>query len=150
MNEPTVVGVIADTHNRLPVQAVSVLTGCDLILHAGDVCEAGVLEELREVAPVVAVRGNNDLGLDSLPWEWRGVLRGVRFAMTHIPPGRAPSGCDWLIVGHTHRPQDEVREGVRWFNPGSAGLANKGKPRSVARLVWRGSGWEPELHVLNS
>jgi putative phosphoesterase len=150
MEEPRTIGVIADTHDRLPARVLELLSGVDVILHAGDVCSRDILDQLAGLAPVAAARGNNDVDLPELPWEVRRTFRGVRFVMIHIPPGQAPPDCDWLIVGHTHRPQNEVVDGVRWFNPGSAGLANKGKPRSVAVLHWRNEAWEPTLHVLNS
>jgi putative phosphoesterase len=144
------VAVISDTHDRWLPEAVELVRGSDLILHVGDVCAPGVLAAIAGVAPVVAVRGNNDAELDELPMERRVDLNGVRVAMVHIPPRCAPGACDWLLVGHTHRPMDEMRNGVRWLNPGSAGLANKGAPRSLLLLDWSDGAWVVRLHVLRS
>mgnify|MGYP000005850643 CR=1 FL=1 len=142
--------VISDTHDRVLPEVLEQLRGSDLVLHVGDVCGPGALEELSRVAPLLAVRGNNDWELDTLPMERRVDLNGVRVAMVHIPPRRAPRACDWLLVGHTHQPMDEMRDGVRWINPGSAGLANKGAPKSLLLLDWDGGAWVVRLHVLNS
>ncbi len=141
------IGVIADTHDRFDPRIPELFAGVDRILHAGDICGQWVLDELYALAPVTVVLGNNDC-LSGLREVERPVLNGVRFHMVHIPPRRPPAHADWLVFGHTHVPMDTAREGVRWFNPGSAGMANKGAPRSVAVLHWRGGAWEPELTVL--
>jgi len=142
------IGVISDTHNRLDSKVLDIFCGVDLILHAGDVCKTEILEKLGTVAPVVAVLGNND-SLPSLRIKERRELNGVRFEIIHIFPPRIPDDTDWLIFGHTHVPCDETVKGVRLFNPGSAGLANKGAPRSVALLTWDGNKWESEFTLLD-
>jgi len=128
--------VLADTHaprrwRSCPPRVAGHLRGADLILHAGDVCTAGVLDELAAYAPVLAVRGNND-GPDVAAWGARDTLEtdlgGLRLAMIHDSgpkAGRAarlrhrfPS-ADLVVFGHSHIPLDQVAGGQRILNPGS-------------------------------
>lgn len=137
------IGVISDTHGLLRPEAKEALRGSDLILHAGDVCGFEVVEELRKVAPVTAVRGNNDHD----PWGSRlpetvtVEIGGVRIHMLHdlhqlaIDP--LAEGVKVVIVGHSHQPMRELRQGVLHFNPGSAGPRRFRLPISVGRLVVR-------------
>ena len=131
------IGVISDTHGLLRPEAVRALRGSALIVHAGDVGTADVLEALRAVAPVVAVRGNNDHG------PWARALRetetievaGTRVLVIHdvkTLPGRATAGVDVVIAGHSHQPSIGVRDGVLFLNPGSAGPRRFTLPVSVA------------------
>lgn len=128
--------VVSDTHAPLrwrgvPESLVEPLGRCDVILHAGDVCEPGVLDELSTFAPVHAVLGNND-GEDVARW---GVpltreleLEGVRIAMIHIAGAKQGRGrrmgqlfphADIVVFGHSHNPVDVVEDGTHLFNPGS-------------------------------
>ena len=134
------IGVIADTHGLLRPQAVEALQGSALIIHAGDVGRPEILDELRRIAPVIAVRGNVDRGTwaDSLPLSETVEHDGVRLYVLHIiedldldPP---TAGFRAVISGHTHRPQIETRNGVLYFNPGSAGPHRFDLPVSVGRL----------------
>ncbi len=101
---------------------------------------------LRGLAPnLVVVLGNNDWGLSS-PLTLDLERGGERFHLVHIPPRETPEGEGWLLHGHTHVPRDERVGGRRVFNPGSAGLANKGAPLSVAILERReGKPFVPSL-----
>lgn len=134
------VGVISDTHGQLPPAAARALAGVDRILHAGDVGEGCVLEELEAIAPVTAVRGNCDHGprVSRLPAVANGTVGGVRFVVAHqkadalramLQPGAG--GVALVVSGHTHRPHLERRGGVVFLNPGSAS-AGRGAPESVA------------------
>ena len=129
------IGVIADTHDRWIPRVAELFRDVDEIWHLGDVCQEPILDELRAINPrLTVVLGNNDFTLDypvSLNLE-RG---GERFHLIHILPRRLPPGSNWLLFGHTHRPADEVHNGVHLFNPGSAGRANKGAPVSVGFLT---------------
>jgi putative phosphoesterase len=129
------IGVIADTHDRWLPRVAELFGKVDEIWHLGDVCDEPILDRLRAINPRLSVvLGNNDTALDypvTLDLE-RG---GERFHLIHILPRRMPPESDWLLFGHTHRPADEMHEGVHLFNPGSAGLANKGAPTSVGFLV---------------
>lgn len=128
--------VLSDTHaprrwKGVPVALLEPLQRCDLILHAGDVCLPGVLDELSAFAPVHAVRGNND-GDDVAAWgatmEMELELEGVRLAMIHIAGlkqgrgrrmGRQFPDADIVVFGHSHMPVDMVEDGTHLFNPGS-------------------------------
>lgn len=140
----TRIGVISDTHGLLRPEAIAALRGSDLILHAGDVCGFDVVEDLRAIAPVTVVRGNNDHD----PWGSRlpetatVEVGGVRILVLHdlhdlaIDP-RA-EGFAVVVAGHSHEPQRERRDGVLFFNPGSAGPRRFRLPVTVGRLVVRG------------
>jgi putative phosphoesterase len=135
-----ILGVISDTHGLVRAEALEALAGVEQILHAGDVGALEVLAALARIAPVVAVRGNNDEG----PWAKR--LRqtetitivGVRILMLHdvkelrVDPGAA--GVSAVIAGHSHRPAVEERGGVLFFNPGSAGPRRFKLPVAVGKL----------------
>ncbi|MFQ3670371.1 MAG: YfcE family phosphodiesterase [Verrucomicrobiia bacterium] len=126
------IGVVADTHNRVPPRVLEAFDGVDEVWHLGDVVDEGTLDPFFGLGvPLTVVRGNNDFG----PWPYVADLErsGIHFHLVHIPPGTVPR-CDVVIHGHTHVPRDEVVGGVRWLNPGSAGLANKGAPRSIGLL----------------
>jgi uncharacterized protein len=134
------IGVIADTHGLLRPQAVAALQGSALIIHAGDVGRPEILEELRRIAPVVAVRGNVDRGAWAMPLPHSEIVEhdGVRLYVIHIledldldPPA---AGFHAVITGHTHRPKMETKDGVLYFNPGSAGPRRFILPISVGRL----------------
>jgi putative phosphoesterase len=135
------IGVISDTHGLLRPQAVAALQGSALIIHAGDVGSLGILDELRKIAPVVAVRGNVDRGAWAARLPHSEVVEhdGVRVYVLHIledldldPP---TAGFHAVITGHTHRPKMETKHGVLYFNPGSAGPRRFDLPVSVGRLT---------------
>jgi putative phosphoesterase len=129
------IGIIADTHDRWLPRVGELFKDVDEIWHLGDVCREPILDELRLINPKLSVvLGNNDFDLNypiSLDLE-RG---GEKFHLIHILPRRIMSTSDWLLYGHTHRPADEMHNGVHLFNPGSAGRANKGAPVSVGFLT---------------
>jgi len=128
------IGVIADTHDRWIPRVATLFQEVDEIWHLGDVCHEPILDELRAIhSKLTVVLGNNDTTLD-LPPVLDLERGGEHFRLVHIPPRRIPPDCDWLLYGHTHRPVDEIHEGVHLFNPGSAGKANKGAPVSVGFL----------------
>ncbi len=128
------IAVIADTHDRLVPSLLEAIREADEIWHLGDVCETSTLQTIRELGPKVSVvRGNQDSNGD---WPMSLELERFRhrFHLVHIPPGHAPTGTEYLLHGHTHVPRDQTVEGTRFLNPGPAGLANKGAPRSFAWL----------------
>lgn len=145
------IGVISDTHGLVRPQALDALRGAEMILHAGDVGNSEVLEVLSAIAPVVAVRGNNDKGewAEGLPhWEVVEVGR-VSIYMLHdlkemdISPSRAEFQV--VISGHSHKPSVEDRKGVLYVNPGSAGPRRFRLPVSVARLRVIGEAVEAQV-----
>ena len=139
------IGVISDTHDLLRPEALTALRGSDLILHAGDICGPEVLQALREIAPVVAVRGNNDHGpwANALPETTVVELGPLSALIVHdlktLRPG-ALRDVQVVISGHSHQPQKETRGGVLYFNPGSAGPRRFTLPISMGRLHVSGDG----------
>ena len=133
------IGVISDTHGLVRPQAVEALKGVEIILHAGDIGDAGVLDALREIAPVVAVRGNNDKGAwaEVLP-DWEVVEIGpVSIYMLHDLKeiDISPAGSFQVVIsGHSHKPAVEEKRGVLYVNPGSAGPRRFSLPVSLAHL----------------
>jgi putative phosphoesterase len=148
------VGVISDTHGLLRAEAVEALHGVELILHAGDVGDAAILEVLGGIAPVTAIRGNVDThgACALLP-----AVEYVTVADTHIymlhdvggldlDPGSAGIGV--VVYGHSHKPLIERRKGVLFFNPGSAGPRRFSLPVSVGMLEVGARGVEARLVTL--
>jgi putative phosphoesterase len=134
------IGVISDTHGLLRPEAVEALLGVDLILHAGDVGSPEVLETLKEIAPVVAVRGNNDKGhwAEDLPqWEVA-EIGSISIYMIHnvkeIDLVPEASGFQVVVSGHSHKPSVKKHKGVMYVNPGSAGPRRFSLPVTIARL----------------
>jgi putative phosphoesterase len=135
-----IVGVIADTHGLLRPEAVMALRGADVIVHAGDIGSAALLAELGAIAPVVAVRGNNDRGpwAASLPETVTTSIAGVRLHVVHdlktLTDDPAVLGVDVVISGHSHKPVVERRGRLLLLNPGSAGPRRFSLPIALARL----------------
>ena len=141
------VGIISDTHGLLRPEAVVALQGSDLIIHAGDIGHPSVLESLRDIAPVFAVRGNNDYGewAEQLPEFQIVTAGGVSLCVLHNVTelkdvAKVSSAVKWaaVIAGHSHRPLVETRDGVLFINPGSAGPRRFHLPITIARLEIRG------------
>ncbi len=134
------VGLISDTHGLLRPEAKQALRGVDLIIHAGDIGAPEVLEELRGLAPVRAVRGNNDRG----PWarelpetealELEGASLYVLHDLNELDLDPAAGGFAAVITGHSHRPAMDTRAGVLYINPGSAGPRRFSLPVAVGFL----------------
>lgn len=149
-------GLISDTHGLLRPEVLPALRGVDHILHAGDVGSASVLDALRTLAPVHAVRGNNDRD----PWgrslpaaEWI-ELRGHTLYLLHdladLDFEAAASGVSFVVHGHSHRPSDQRRRGVRCLNPGSAGPRRWSLPITVATLDFEREPPQFDVHHLLS
>jgi len=153
----TVVGIISDTHGLLRHEALVALRNCHLIVHAGDIGTADVLDGLRTIAPVIAIRGNNDKGAwastlsDSEVVETNGVAMYVLHNVNDLDLDPAAAGFQAVISGHSHRPRIEDRKGVLFVNPGSAGPRRFQLPVAVARLrVFRTKRIEAEVVELMS
>src|SRR3977135_3458819 len=137
------IGVISDTHGLLRPEALAALQGSDFVIHAGDIDEPGILGSLAEIAPVTAVRGNVDRGAwtKKLPASAGLGVGGISIYVIHnlleldLRPEAA--GFAAVIYGHTHVPKQESKNGVLYFNPGSAGPRRFQLPVSVGRLVLR-------------
>lgn len=151
------IGVISDTHNHFDPKVRTLLAGVDHILHAGDIGLPWIILELESIAPVTAVTGNNDEGLAYKETEIV-ELGGRKFLVHHIVDIHKPSATvkrlivhekpDVVVFGHSHKPFNEVREGRLYFNPGYAGKARFGQPRSVAILHCDETGVRAEFHPL--
>jgi len=137
------IGVISDTHGLLRPQAIRALRGAEHIVHAGDVGAREILEELKAMAPVTAIRGNIDEGAwAGLPEtelvELGGVSIYVLHDLTKLDLKPAAAGVKVVISGHSHVPKQETRDGVLYFNPGSAGPRRFQLPITVGRLLIAG------------
>jgi uncharacterized protein len=140
----TIVGVISDTHGLLRPEAVAPLRGSDYIIHAGDVGDAEILKQLNAIAPLTAVRGN----VDREPWarklpetqvlEAGGISIYILHGVAELDLKPEAAGFAAVVSGHSHIPKQEVRNGVLYFNPGSAGPRRFKLPVSVGRLVIQG------------
>jgi len=139
-----VIGVISGTHGLLRPEAVGALRGSDLIVHAGDIGDAAILHQLAAIAPVHAIRGN----VDTAAWareipetevvEVGETLVYVNHNVHDLDLNPRAAGFACVVSGHSHKPSSEVRDGVLYFNPGSAGPRQFQLPVSVGRLEIKG------------
>ncbi|HXU87682.1 MAG TPA: metallophosphoesterase family protein [Methylomirabilota bacterium] len=149
------IGVISDTHGLVRPQALRALAGADLIVHAGDVGGPAVLEALRGVAPVVAVRGNNDRGAwaaalsETEVVETDGRSLYVLHDLKELDLDPRAAGFDAVIAGHSHQPRIDRRDGVLYLNPGSAGPRRFRLPIAVAWLAIEPAGVDAEIVQLD-
>jgi putative phosphoesterase len=149
------IGLISDTHGLLRPEAVEALRGSDLIVHAGDIGGADVIERLSGIAPVTAVRGNNDAG----PWaaglndveivEIEDVIVYVVHDLAQLGIDPAAKGFHAVVCGHSHRPAIRESSGVLYVNPGSAGPRRFSLPVSVGNLVVEGASVRGQLVTLD-
>ena len=135
------IGLVSDTHGLLRPEVAAFLQGCDHIVHGGDICDRSIVTALEALAPVTAVRGNNDHGA------WAETLREselVAFGeiviyalhdLAQIDIDPAAAGVRVVVSGHSHRPLIEEREGVLFVNPGSAGPRRFSLPISAGELT---------------
>ena len=148
------IGVISDTHGLMRPEVPTAFDGVELILHAGDIGEAEVIRQLKSIAPVVAVRGNNDTGswARAIPETKVTCIGRVSIYMLHnlkeIDLDPSAKGFQVVISGHSHRPSIETRGGVLFLNPGSAGPRRFKLPITVARLTIDGSVVDGEIIAL--
>jgi uncharacterized protein len=148
------IGVISDTHGLLRPEALAALAGVDHILHAGDVGGMEILDALRSLAPLTAIRGNVD-GRGPcalLPEVEVAELAGLSLYLLHdlhaLDLDPAAAGFAAVISGHSHQPKIEHRKGVLYFNPGSAGPRRFSLPVSLGFLEITDGTLEPTLHPL--
>ena len=135
------IGIISDTHGLLRAEALRQLSGVQHILHAGDVGDAAILDRLRSIAPVTAIRGNIDVSgaCAQLPATEAVELGGRLFYLVHsiadldIVP--AAAGVNVVVYGHSHRPEVKEHDGIVYLNPGSAGPRRFNLPITIARGI---------------
>jgi putative phosphoesterase len=150
------IGLISDTHGLLRAEALRAVEGSDHILHAGDVGDIAILEQLRQIAPVTAVRGNIDRFGDValLPATELVELGGKFFYLLHdlheldLKPEAA--GISVVLSGHSHRPEISLKNGVLYCNPGSAGPRRFSLPLTVGRIYLQAGQLEAEIIELGA
>jgi putative phosphoesterase len=149
-----VIGVISDTHGLLRPEALAALAGVERIIHAGDIGKPEVLQALGRIAPVTAVRGNNDHGpwAETVPETAALEIAGQHLYVLHdlglLDLDPAAGGFAAVIAGHSHQPANDRRDGVLYFNPGSAGPRRFKLPIALGRLHVGAAGVRGELVVL--
>lgn len=155
------VGLVADTHDLFDPKLERLFAGCVLILHAGDVTRQPILDALASIAPVRAVRGNNDFGpfAEALPETAAMALGAIGALLVHevgsphrpspaVQRALSRSGARLVVHGHSHRPGTALRDGVLFVNPGSAGPRRFRLPRSAAVLELDGRRVRVEIRDL--
>lgn len=145
------IGVISDTHGLLRPEAAVALQGAEHIIHAGDIGDPAILDRLSEIAPLTTVRGN----VDREPWarkipqtsvvEIEGVAIYVLHNLDELDLKPEAAGFAAVVYGHSHVPKLESRNGVLYFNPGSAGPRRFALPVSLGKLTVRAGRIEGEL-----
>jgi uncharacterized protein len=140
-----IIGVISDTHGLLRPQALEALQGSEHIIHAGDIGAPEIITELRKIAPVTAIRGNVDVQTWARDFPETQVveLAGKTIYVIHdvnaLDLNPKAAGFDLVISGHSHKPGQEMKSGVLYLNPGSAGPRRFKLPISVARIEIAGA-----------
>jgi uncharacterized protein len=148
------IGIISDTHGLLRPEVVEALRGSQHIIHAGDVGDAAILEQLAAIAPVTAIRGN----VDKEPWakklpatevvELGGISIYVLHDIAKLDLKPKAAGFQVVIYGHSHIPKQETCDGVLYFNPGSAGPRRFKLPVSMGKLIVSGGNVRGEIVTL--
>jgi len=148
------IGLISDTHGLLRQEVMTNLQTCELILHAGDINQPKIIDQLKKIAPLIVVRGNNDKGqwADKLPLFEVFTVCGLRFYLVHqkkdLP--KALSDIDVAIIGHSHRYSDTMQDHTRILNPGSCGKRRFDLPITMALLNISNGHLEVEPILLDS
>jgi putative phosphoesterase len=150
------IGIISDTHGLMRPEALEALRGSDLIIHAGDVGNPEILDQLRAIAPVVAVRGNVDHGDWAMQLPMTAVAEAgpaliyVLHNIHDLDIDPAAAGFQMVVSGHSHKPGRTDRNGVIYLNPGSAGPRRFKLPITLARLDPTKLPWQIEFIELIS
>lgn len=156
LGQNMLIGIISDTHGVLKQNALAALRGVDHIVHAGDIGSPDVLDALKQIAPVTAVRGNTDRApwARSLPADTILALDGKTFYVLHdlqaldLDPGAA--GIQVVVSGHTHHPLIKMDNGIVYVNPGSASQRRRGGSLSIGRVRVSAGELQPEIIRLES
>jgi putative phosphoesterase len=150
-SKPQRIGLISDTHGLVRPEALAALRDSDLVIHAGDIGKPEVIRALEEIAPLLAIKGNNDKGT------WASCLPDTRIVATgdtklyvihnanELSFDPALRGFRVVIAGHSHKPVIRTKDNVLFVNPGSAGPRRFKLPVCVGRLLIRGESVEPEI-----
>jgi putative phosphoesterase len=149
------VGLISDTHGLLRPEALEALRGCEHIIHAGDIGDAAILASLGQIAPVTAVRGNNDRNgwaariADTEMVQVDGAWIYVIHDLAELDIDPVAAGVQAVVAGHSHKPMARTEDGVLYVNPGSAGPRRFTLPISIGFLHVAGSRVTAELKSLS-
>jgi uncharacterized protein len=155
MKHPLRIGLISDTHGLLRPEALRALQGSDYIVHAGDIGDPAILEQLAAIAPLTAVRGNNDKGAayagisETEVLDAGGVLLYVIHDVNELDLDPSAAGFRVVVSGHSHRPSSRWRDEVLYINPGSAGPRRFSLPIAVGKLKLEQDRIEAELLELH-
>lgn len=147
----TRVGIISDTHGLLRPEVVKILKTCDCILHAGDITEEALLDQIRYLGRLYVVRGNNDFGWARvLSRKLRFRIEELEFLMVHdqLDVGRDYEDVQVIIFGHSHRYSEWAEKGRLWLNPGSCGYPRFGGDVTMAVMTVEGSTYQVEKIIL--
>ena len=145
------IGIISDTHGLLRQEVLDILQTCDCILHAGDFDRPEILEQLRYLGSIYAVRGNNDRGwAENLSSALRFRIEGVEFFMTHNRKGVAwdLGNTQVVVFGHSHKYLEKITDGRLWLNPGSCGYSRFGGEVTMAVMTVEKETYQVEKIVL--
>lgn len=146
-----IIGLISDTHGLARPEALAALQGVELIVHAGDIGKPDVLDAFRRIAPVLAIRGNNDRDLwaqtipDILELQLNGIKLHVIHNLKELESDPAERGFRGVISGHSHRPALMKRDRVLYVNPGSAGPRRFKLPVAVGKIHLRDNKLQAEI-----
>lgn len=149
------IGIISDTHGLMRPEALAALQGSSAIIHAGDIGSESVLRTLQTIAPVYAVRGNNDTAewAAAIPMAADVIIAGISIHVVHdiaeLNIAATGQSVGVVVTGHSHRPQIEERHGILFVNPGSAGPRRFTLPVSLAKLEIRPDKLIPTLIELD-
>lgn len=150
--QPQRIGLISDTHGLLRPQALAAMRDCIAIVHAGDIGTPEILDALRALAPLHAIRGNIDTApwAQTLPDTLDVEIAGIRLHLLHDLKTltRDLADVDVVVSGHSHKPMQQTRDGVLYLNPGSAGPRRFSLPIGVGYLSLDAGGMRGELHAL--
>ena len=147
------IGIISDTHGLLRQEVLDILQTCDCILHAGDFDRPEILEQLRYLGSIYAVRGNNDRGwAENLSSALRFRIEGVEFFMTHNRKDVAWNlgNTQVVVFGHSHKYLEKITDGRLWLNPGSCGYSRFGGEVTMAVMTVEKETYQIEKIVLQS
>lgn len=145
------IGIISDTHGLLRQEVLDILQTCDCILHAGDFDRPEILEQLRYLGSIYAVRGNNDIGwAENLSSALRFRIEGVEFFMTHNRKDVAwdLGNTQVVVFGHSHKYLEKITDGRLWLNPGSCGYSRFGGEVTMAVMTVEKETYQVEKIVL--
>jgi uncharacterized protein len=150
------IGIISDTHGLLRPRAEQCLAGVDHIIHGGDIGRPEILDVLRRIAPVTAIRGNVDIGDWAVAYPQIEVVRlagksiFVLHDLTTLQIDPIARGIDVVVSGHSHVPRIDTADGVLYLNPGSAGRRRFGLPVTLATIDVSPDNLRPEIHDLGN